>query len=134
MPAFIRQVESLGDPQDSVLIGFSQGAIMALHAVAEGLDVAAVIALSGRLAGPVSVRRDWPVITLLHGNHDPVMPLPIARATEAWLQEAGASPRLRVFDKLGHEIDQRVLTAIRDILSPSGKIPYAPPSQEKSPI
>ena len=121
MPSFIRQIESLGDPRDSVLIGFSQGAIMALHAAAQGLAVAGVIALSGRLAGPVPARKDWPAITLLHGTDDSVMPLPIARATEAWLQEAGAAPRLTVFDGLGHAIDHRVLEEIRVNLFSSGQ-------------
>jgi phospholipase/carboxylesterase len=108
---------AVGDPRDSLLIGFSQGAIMALHAVAAGLPVAGVIALSGRLAGPVGPRGDWPPITLIHGADDPVMPLAAARATEAWLHDAGAAPRLTVFNGLGHGIDARVLAAIRDTLS-----------------
>lgn len=119
LPAFSGLIESLGDPRDSLLIGFSQGAIMALHAVSAGLPVAGVIALSGRLAGPVGPRSDWPSITLLHGADDPVMPAAAVRATEAWLHDAGADPRLTVFDRLGHAIDARVLAAIRDTLSPS---------------
>ncbi|KND17263.1 hypothetical protein ADZ37_19325 [Pannonibacter phragmitetus] len=117
LPAFARMIESLGDPRDSLLIGFSQGAIMALHAVAAGLPVAGVIALSGRLAGPVDLRSDWPPITMIHGADDPVIPLAAARATEAWLHDVGAAPRLTVFDGLGHSIDARVLAAIRDTLS-----------------
>lgn len=119
LPAFTRLIESLGDPRDSLLIGFSQGAIMALHAAASGLPVAGVIALSGRLAGPVGPRGDWPPITLLHGADDPVMPLATARASEAWLRDAGAAPNLTVFDGLGHAIDARVLAAVRDTLSSS---------------
>lgn len=120
MPAFVDLIESLGDPRQSVLIGFSQGAIMALHAVAADLPAAGVIALSGRLAGPVPARRDWPPVTLLHGADDPVMPLPVAHATEAWLQDAGAAPRLTVFDSLGHAIDARILEAVRDSLWQTG--------------
>lgn len=126
MPAFVALIESLGDPGQSVLIGFSQGAIMALHAVAAGLSVAGVIALSGRLAGPVGPRSDWPPITLVHGTDDMVMPLSAARATEAWLHDAGAAPRLTVFDGLGHSIDARVLATIRDTLSPSTVDPTCP--------
>ncbi|THD83816.1 phospholipase [Aliigemmobacter aestuarii] len=100
LPAFVRLIESVGDPRDGLLIGFSQGAIMALHAVAAGLPAAGVVALSGRLAGPVAPRSDWPPITLLHGADDPVMPVAAARATEAWLHDAGAKPRLTVFDGL----------------------------------
>lgn len=113
MPAFIRTVEAFGDPHDSLLIGFSQGSIMALHAVAAGLPVARVFALSGRLAGPIAARTDWPPITLLHGSADPVMPLAVAKATETWLKEAGAKPGLQIFHGLGHSIDERTLEAIR---------------------
>jgi phospholipase/carboxylesterase len=113
LPTFAAVIAAFGDPRDSLLVGFSQGAIMALHAVAEGLAVAGVFALSGRLAGPVSARTDWPPITLLHGAADPVMPAEYARATERWLQAAHATPVLQIFDNLGHGIDHRVLAAIR---------------------
>ena len=109
LPAFCTAVESLGDPRDSILVGFSQGAIMALHAVADGRPAKAVLALSGRLAGPVEARADWPPITLLHGDSDAVMPPALARATAGWLQDAGATPSLTVLDGLGHAIDARVL-------------------------
>ena len=112
LPAFIRAVETFGDPRDSLLIGFSQGTIMALHAVAEGLPVAGVFALSGRLAGPVATRADWPPITLLHGDADPVMPVAMARATETWLKAAGAKPTVTVFGGLGHSVDRRTMAAI----------------------
>ena len=117
MPGFRRVIESFGDPQDSVLIGFSQGAIMALHAVADGLPVKAVFALSGRLAGPVPVRTDWPRIALLHGSADTVIPARMAEATEAWLRSAGAAPDLRLFDGLAHGVDDRVLAVIGDQLA-----------------
>ena len=113
LPAFTEIVSQYGDTSDSLLIGFSQGAIMALHAVAAGLPVAGVFALSGRLAGPVAPRSDWPAITLLHGSADPMMPPAVAQATEAWLRDAGAAPQLTIFDGLGHSVDARVVAAIR---------------------
>lgn len=116
LPAFTRVIENFGDPSESLLVGFSQGAIMALHAVAAGVQAAGVLALSGRLAGPVAARTEWPPIALLHGTADPVMPPEIARATDAWLRSAGAGPHLQLFDGLGHGIDDRVLVAIRRII------------------
>ncbi len=113
LPTFNEIIEAFGDPRESLLIGFSQGAIMALHAVAEGLPVAGVIALSGRLAGPVAARTGWPPVALLHGTADPVMPPEFARSTEGWLRAAGAEPQLQLFDGLAHAIDDRVLAAIR---------------------
>lgn len=113
LPAFNEIVRQFGETGDSLLIGFSQGAIMALHAVAAGLPAAGVFALSGRLAGPVSPRDDWPPITLLHGSIDPMMPAAMARATEAWLRQAGASPHLAIFEGLGHSVDGRMVEAVR---------------------
>ena len=113
LSAFSDIVSQFGDTTDSLLIGFSQGAIMALHAVAAGLPVAGVFALSGRLAGPVDHSSGWPSITLLHGSADPMMPPAVARATEQWLRDAGASPQLTIFEGLGHSIDGRTVDAIR---------------------
>jgi phospholipase/carboxylesterase len=117
MPGFRAGIEGLGDPQDSILVGFSQGAIMALHAVADGLPVKAVFALSGRLAGPVPAQTVWPPIALLHGSADAVIPARMAEATEAWLRSAGATPDLRLFDGLAHAVDNRVLSALADKLA-----------------
>lgn len=113
LPAFTAIIEAFGDPRETHLIGFSQGAIMALHAVTIGLPVAGVCSLSGRLAGPVASRTEWPPITLLHGTADPVIPLEFARSTQAWLRSAGADPELQMFDGLGHAVDDRVLAAIK---------------------
>lgn len=113
LPAFTTIIEAFGDPRETLLIGFSQGAIMALHAVTNGLPVAGVFSLSGRLAGPVAARTEWPPITLLHGAADPVIPFEFARSTEAWLQSAGADPKLQMFEGLGHGVDDRVLAAIK---------------------
>lgn len=113
LPAFTAIIERFGDTRETLLIGFSQGAIMALHAVAAGMPAAGVLALSGRLAGPVATRAVWPPITLLHGTADPVMPPEIARASDGWLRAAGAAPQLQLFDGLAHSIDNRVLAAIR---------------------
>ena len=117
LPALRATVESFGDPAETVLVGFSQGAIMALHAVAAGMPAKAVFALSGRLAGPIPARADWPEIHLLHGAEDGVITPDFAQATEGWLRAAGAAPRLRIFAALGHSIDARTLAAMREALA-----------------
>jgi phospholipase/carboxylesterase len=116
LPGFGAVIKGFGDPQDSILVGFSQGAIMALHALADGLPVRAVFALSGRLAGPIPRRTDWPPITLLHGQVDPVIPAQMAKATEAWLCAAGATPNLQVFDGRAYGVDTRVVSWLVDQL------------------
>lgn len=116
LPGVREMIEGLGDPRQTWLVGFSQGAIMALHLAAEGLPAAGVVAMAGRLAGPVATRTDWPPIRLLHGDRDSVMPLAVAKATEGWLREAGAASELTVFPGLGHSVDARVLARLREIL------------------
>lgn len=117
LPALRERIETMGDPRGTWLVGFSQGAIMALHLAAAGLPVAGVVAIAGRLAGPVPARTDWPPIRQLHGDQDTVMPLAVAQATEGWLRKAGAAPELAVFPGLGHSIDARVLSRLREVLA-----------------
>tara|TARA_R110001583_G_scaffold17679_2_gene71410 strand:- start:207590 stop:208147 length:558 start_codon:yes stop_codon:yes gene_type:complete len=116
MPAFRNILEQFGDPKDSLLVGFSQGTIMALHAVADGLMPAGVIGVAGRLAGPVASRDTWPLVTLLHGSSDPIMPLDIALETYNWLARAGSQTELQVFDGVGHQIDAAMIDVIREHL------------------
>lgn len=58
------------------LVGFSQGAIMALDALATGRwPVGAIIAFSGRLASPLPLApANQTPLLLVHGDADPIMP------------------------------------------------------------
>jgi phospholipase/carboxylesterase len=116
MPALVDRLSEFGALEDSLLVGFSQGAIMSLHAAAAGVPVAGIIAIAGRLAAPVPARTDWPPIALLHGDADPVMPVTIARKTQGWLRDAGADASLTVVEGLGHSIDARMIGLIRNAL------------------
>lgn len=78
MPALVDRLSKFGALENSLLVGFSQGAIMSLHVAAAGVPVAGVIAIAGRLAASVPARTDWPPIALLHGDADPVMAVSIA--------------------------------------------------------
>jgi phospholipase/carboxylesterase len=98
-----------------VVIGFSQGAVVAFGlAVGSRPVVAAVFPVSGRLppvlwpsplAGPVaasgSVR---PTVFALHGTIDPVMPFAAAQATVARLRAAGFAAEIRRYTGVGHTI------------------------------
>jgi phospholipase/carboxylesterase len=117
LPAVTAMLQSLGPTEDTLLIGFSQGSIMALHAAAAGLPLAGVVAVAGRLAGPVPAQAIWPWVTLLNGAADPMMTPTIARATLSWLQAAGATPAAHILPDLGHTIDHRVVDLIRSAIS-----------------
>lgn len=99
----------LADRPDRVaLVGFSQGSIMALDAVASGRwPLAGVVAFSGRLASAIapSANIDSNVL-LVHGSADPVIPVAESLRAEGLLTEAGFSARAEVIAGLGHTISQ----------------------------
>jgi phospholipase/carboxylesterase len=89
----------------TVLLGFSQGAILALAAALETPDLARhVVALSGRLSHalhptePVSLR-----VFVGHGKDDPVIPVVDARELREALLRVGASVEYREYE-MGHAI------------------------------
>jgi phospholipase/carboxylesterase len=89
------------------LFGFSQGAIMALDAIASGRwSVAAVVASSGRLPGapqrPPGAAAT-PVL-LLHGEADTAVPVEESRSAATRLRAAGFAVETRFFAQLGHAI------------------------------
>lgn len=96
-----------------VLIGFSQGAMMALHVgLRRERALAGIIAHSGmlvgenRLAGEI---RSRPPVLLTHGAVDEVLPvqaLPVAQAT---LRTVGVSVDAHVMPGLGHGIDEATI-------------------------
>lgn len=90
-----------------VLVGFSQGSIMALDALVSGrLPLAGVVAFSGRLASPAPwVTSNAPAL-LLHGREDAVIPWQnSAQAAEA-LRAAGFNAHADIEAGLEHSISQ----------------------------
>jgi phospholipase/carboxylesterase len=87
------------------LVGFSQGAIMVLDAVASGRwPVPAAVAISGRLALPDPLRPISSKLLLVHGRDDPAVPATESVNAARRLRAAGNAPRLRLFPGLGHTI------------------------------
>jgi phospholipase/carboxylesterase len=100
------------------LIGFSQGAIMALDAVASGRwQVGAVVAFSLRLAtpAPLTPALKTPVL-LIHGTTDPVMPISEATTAEAALTAAGMQTTLHLMPGVGHTITPAGVALAQDFL------------------
>lgn len=118
MPRFVQTVqhwqgETRLDAAATTLIGFSQGAIMALESTQQPVPLAArVIAIAGRFAqAPRHTPRNTRV-HLMHGDADPVMPVRLSELALAQLQTLGTSTTLDRFPTLGHGIDARVLERI----------------------
>lgn len=89
----------------TTLIGFSQGAIMALEAtVAHDGLVGQVVAFAGRYAGLPERGPQHTQVHLLHGEDDAVMPLAPTRAAFEWLLAQGCDITLDTLARCGHEL------------------------------
>jgi len=94
-------------PAGTALIGFSQGAIMALAASEAARPPAArVVSLSGRYPALPTRAPEGVRFHFLHGDADPVIPAAQARAATQALQALGAEVTLDVVPGLGHGIDR----------------------------
>ena len=104
----------LGGQLDLVaFFGFSQGAMMALNAVADGRwPVGAVVAASGRLAVPPGPNpaKATPIL-LLHGEADDVVPAEETRRAKLALEQAGFSVEAHLYPGLGHSLSPEGLAA-----------------------
>lgn len=120
LPALVRYVQAAQQrfnllPPATALAGFSQGAIMALEAVQANEALAGrVLAFSGRYAELPKVPPTYTTIHLLHGAADPVMPVQLAQAAQARLDELHGDATIDIASNVGHElhpalIDQAIL-------------------------
>ena len=86
-------------PKDLILLGFSQGAMMALHmAPRRSAPIAGVVAISGRLIAPERLAAEMlskPPVLLMHGDRDDVVDFAEMAAAGTALVAAG-------FDTYGH--------------------------------
>lgn len=92
---------------DVILIGFSQGTMLALYtALRLKTSVAAVIGFSGALFGnvPADVKK-FPVL-LIHGKMDEVVPYAALSAAVSKLSSAGFAVESVSREGLGHGIDE----------------------------
>lgn len=95
-------------PAATTLVGFSQGAIMALAAaLSDAPPAARVVSLSGRPAElPTRAPRDVR-LHFLHGDADPVIPAGFTQQAVRRLQALGAAVTLDVFPGLAHGISRQ---------------------------
>lgn len=94
--------------RETVLVGFSQGTMMALHLAPRRDDTfAGVVGFSGRLLRPELLKDEvvsTPPIILIHGDQDDVVPpISLPEAGDA-LQEAGFEVYGHVMKGTGHGI------------------------------
>ena len=92
-----------------LLVGFSQGTMMALHAGPRRADpIAGIIGCSGMLADPVlpdADIRSRPPVLLVHGDRDDVVPIRGMHEAERELKRQGFDVAAQVSRGLGHSVD-----------------------------
>jgi phospholipase/carboxylesterase len=94
---------------DYAIMGFSQGAMISLFTgLRQTAAPRAILAFSGALVGPESLRKEIknraPVL-LVHGEADEVVPVARSRDAEAALKAAGVPVEAHYVPRLGHGID-----------------------------
>ena len=99
------------EEKDMALIGFSQGAMMALH-VGARMDqpVAGVVAFSGALIGAELLEteaKSKPPILIVHGEKDDVVPFSSMANAESALEQAGFFVATLSRPALAHSIDDK---------------------------
>jgi phospholipase/carboxylesterase len=122
LPAFADAMYSLQHrygvgPEHTTLVGFSQGAIMALAACRDAAPARHVVAIAGRCA-PLPDRWDGrTAVSLVHGTMDRVIPAQHSRLAAARLAALGADVQLelvpRAVHMLGPGIQEAALRALQ---------------------
>ena len=101
-------------PERTVLVGFSQGAMMALHVgLRRTAALAGIVGFSGRLLEPEALAGEIvtrPPVLLIHGDVDPVVPFESLGLAETALRAAGIETLTHVSRGVGHGIAPDGLT------------------------
>jgi len=119
LPAFVAAVRRWQDEtglgvEPTALIGFSQGAIMALAAT-QGPEAALagrVVALSGRFAAPPRQAASGSTFHFVHGKQDAVIPYGFTVAGAEQLIALGGDVTADVIPFVGHEINPEIAALI----------------------
>jgi phospholipase/carboxylesterase len=104
-----RELEKYGlPPERLVLVGFSQGTMMALHVgLRREQQIAGIVGFSGILVGGQKLKeemRSKPPVVLIHGDRDPTIPIPAMFDSADALSEAGHGALWHVSYGVPHSI------------------------------
>jgi phospholipase/carboxylesterase len=107
LPAFVATIEALqrthgAAPAQTVLAGFSQGAIMALAACRDRYLARHVVAIAGRCTPLPDTWERRTAVTLVHGRRDGTVPVHHSERAFERLAALGADVRLDVVPRAVH--------------------------------
>jgi len=118
MPAFVKAVQDWQaragvGPEATALVGFSQGAIMALESTQQDVHLAGrVVALSGRFAQLPQAPHAHTTLHMVHGKADGVMHYGYTVTAAEHLVSLGADVTADVIPFLAHEVSQEVVDTV----------------------
>jgi len=119
--------ERLGEagipPERTLLLGFSQGACLALEWAARNpRRLAGLVGLSGGLIGPAGTPRDYPgllagtPVFLGCSDVDPHIPKERVLETGEVLKKMGGEVETRLYPNMGHFVNQDEIQVVRGLL------------------
>lgn len=116
LPAFVDTIRTVqhahgADPANTVLAGFSQGAIMALAACTDAWLAHHVLAIAGRFAPLPAAWEQRTNVSLVHGTMDGIMPADHSRRAAARLAELGADVQLALVPRTVHMLAPAIVEA-----------------------
>jgi phospholipase/carboxylesterase len=117
LDAFITQELEEADLSSDrlLLVGFSQGTMMALHVgLRRPEPVAGIVGISGMLVAPEQLSaeiRSRPPVLLIHGTEDDVVPFRAMELASAALAACGVTIENHVSPGVGHSVGQDGLAA-----------------------
>ena len=124
---FARLAEAEIPPNRVALLGFSQGACLALeYAARNARQYGAVIGYSGGLIGPIGATFAYPgsldETPVFLGCSDVDAHIPVGRVEETAevMTGLGAAVDLRIYPGMGHTVNQDEIQAVQAMLAPLG--------------
>jgi predicted esterase len=111
-------------PERTILLGFSQGACLALEFAARNARrYAAVVGLSGGLIGPPGTPRDYPgalagtPVFLGCSDRDPHIPRERVDESAEVLRRMGAEVTERIYPAMGHTVNEDEMEFVRGLVA-----------------
>jgi phospholipase/carboxylesterase len=122
LPAFVETIRGLqrlhgAAPENTVLAGFSQGAIMALAACTDTWLARHVVAIAGRFAPLPAAWEGRTAVSLVHGTMDGTVPADHSRRAAARLAELGADVHLDLVPRAVHMLAPSIVEAAINALA-----------------